>query len=86
MLVCAVLCAVEAIKQIGDPIFARMVISLASTYGVFIVSSILALDPWHLITCFAQYILFSPSESRTPGNWVELTMTAYVNVVSEELS
>ncbi|ORY30579.1 chitin synthase 6 [Naematelia encephala] len=61
MLVCAVLCTVQAIKNFGSPIFARMVVSVISTYGVFIVSSILALDPWHLITCFGQYILFSPT-------------------------
>ncbi|EIW67717.1 hypothetical protein TREMEDRAFT_11732, partial [Tremella mesenterica DSM 1558] len=66
MLVCAVLCAAQAVKQFNQPIFARMVVSLASTYGIFIVSSILALDPWHLITCFAQYILFSPSELPFP--------------------
>lgn len=74
MLVCAVLCAVQAVKHVGEPIYAQMIVSLASTYGVFVVSSLMALDPWlvprhalligrHLITCFAQYILFSPSES-----------------------
>lgn len=46
MLVCAVLCAIQAVKNIGSPIFAKMVISLISTYGVYIVSSLLALDPW----------------------------------------
>lgn len=46
MLVCAVLCAVKAIENIDQAIFAKMIVSLASTYGIFIVSSILALDPW----------------------------------------
>jgi cellulose synthase/poly-beta-1,6-N-acetylglucosamine synthase-like glycosyltransferase len=48
MLVCAVLCTIQAVKNIADPVFARMVISLASTYGVYIVSSLLALDPWYV--------------------------------------
>ncbi|WVR06545.1 hypothetical protein IAU60_003576 [Kwoniella sp. DSM 27419] len=62
MLVAAVLCTVQAIKHFDSPIFSRMVVSLISTYGIFIASSILALDPWHLVTCFIQFILFSPSE------------------------
>ena len=46
MLVCAVLCTIQAVKNLHSPIFTQMVVSLASTYGVFIVSSLLALDPW----------------------------------------
>jgi hypothetical protein len=46
MLVCAILCAIKAVQNIHEPIFAKMIVSLASTYGVFIVSSLLALDPW----------------------------------------
>ncbi|OCF57019.1 chitin synthase [Kwoniella mangroviensis CBS 10435] len=61
MLVAAVLCAVQAIKNFDSPVFSRMVVSLISTYGIFVASSVLALDPWHLFTCFIQYILFSPS-------------------------
>ncbi|WVQ84997.1 hypothetical protein IAT38_007161 [Cryptococcus sp. DSM 104549] len=61
MMVAAVLCTVQAIKNFDSAIFSRMVVSLASTYGVFVVSSFLALDPWHLFTCFLQYILFSPT-------------------------
>ena len=36
-----------------------VVISLFSTYGVYILSAILYLDPWHLITSFVQYILMT---------------------------
>lgn len=46
MLVCAILCVVQAVQNIDQPIFARMLVSLASTYGIYIVSSIMALDPW----------------------------------------
>ncbi|BEI89310.1 uncharacterized protein CcaverHIS019_0206720 [Cutaneotrichosporon cavernicola] len=61
MLVCGVLCIVEAVRQMDSPIFQRMIISLLATYGIFIVSSILALDPWHMFTCFLQYMLFQPT-------------------------
>ena len=46
MLICAVLCALQAVQNFDDPIFARMIVSLASTYGAYIISSVLALDPW----------------------------------------
>ncbi|WVO18063.1 hypothetical protein L204_105761 [Cryptococcus depauperatus] len=61
MMVAAALCAVQAVKDFNSPIFSRMIISLISTYGVYVVSSILAFDPWHILTCFVQYILFSPT-------------------------
>ncbi|KAK4687986.1 chitin synthase, partial [Tremellales sp. Uapishka_1] len=61
MLVCAVLCTVQAVKNFGTPIYSQMIVSLSSTYGIFIVSSLLAMDPWHLVTCFGQYIMFSPT-------------------------
>ena len=37
-----------------------MVFSVIITYGVYFASSMLALDPYHLVTCFAQYILLTP--------------------------
>ncbi|KAL7420606.1 Chitin synthase, class 6 [Cryptotrichosporon argae] len=61
MLVCAVLCMIQAIKNIDSPVFARMIVSMLSTYGAFVASSLLALDPWHIVTCFVQFILFSPT-------------------------
>ncbi|ORX37201.1 chitin synthase-domain-containing protein [Kockovaella imperatae] len=61
MLACAILCSIKAVRNFDSPVFARMIISLGSTYGVYVASSLLALDPWHLFTCFAQYILFSPT-------------------------
>lgn len=62
MLIAGVICTVAAIQNIDKPIFIRLVVSLASTYGIFVVSSFLALDPWHIFTCFLQYLLFTPSE------------------------
>ncbi|TXT15990.1 hypothetical protein VHUM_00493 [Vanrija humicola] len=61
MLIAGVVCTVAAIKNIDKPIFIRLVVSLAATYGIFVVSSFLALDPWHIFTCFLQYLLFTPT-------------------------
>lgn len=36
-------------------------ISLVATYGLYILSSILYLDPWHCITCMGQYLFLLPS-------------------------
>ena len=36
-----------------------VVIALASTFGVYIASAILSLDPWHLLTSFVQYNLMT---------------------------
>ncbi|KAI5299227.1 hypothetical protein KEM56_003411, partial [Ascosphaera pollenicola] len=41
--------------------FFSMIVSLASTYVLWIVASILFLDPWHLLTSFIQYILLTPT-------------------------
>jgi chitin synthase len=50
MLVCAILCTISAVGRINEPIFAQMVVSIGSTYGVFVISSLLALEPWYVIT------------------------------------
>ncbi|KAI8874442.1 glycosyltransferase family 2 protein [Ramicandelaber brevisporus] len=45
----------------SNPTFRDIVISLASTYGLYLVSSILYFSPWHMVTSFLQYMLFLPS-------------------------
>ncbi|GAA5870574.1 hypothetical protein JCM8547_002051 [Rhodosporidiobolus lusitaniae] len=40
--------------------FRNIVIALASTYLLYIVASILHMDPWHMVTSFFQYMLFMP--------------------------
>jgi chitin synthase len=37
------------------------VLSLAATLGLYIASSILFFEPWHMITSFLQYLLMAPS-------------------------
>ncbi|KAI5474977.1 chitin synthase, glycosyltransferase family 2 protein [Pseudohyphozyma bogoriensis] len=41
--------------------FRDIVISVGATYGLYIASSLLHAEPWHLFTCFIQYMLFLPS-------------------------
>ncbi|KAJ2361212.1 hypothetical protein IW150_007300, partial [Coemansia sp. RSA 2607] len=41
--------------------FRDIVISMAATYGVYIFSSFLYFEPWHMFTSFIQYTLWQPS-------------------------
>lgn len=61
MMIAAVVCMVHAFANIGDAVYAQMVVSLFATYGVYLISSIIAMDPLHLITSFGQYLLLSSS-------------------------
>lgn len=40
---------------------ALVVVALASTFGLYIVSGLIYLDPWHILTSFAQYMFLMPS-------------------------
>ncbi|KAJ3108972.1 Chitin synthase, class 2 [Phlyctochytrium planicorne] len=46
---------------VNTPAFRDIVISLSSTYGLYLVSSVLFLDPWHVFTCMIQYLFMLPS-------------------------
>ncbi|KAJ3101255.1 Chitin synthase, class 2 [Phlyctochytrium planicorne] len=53
-------------NKVGDliksyPAFRDLVVSLGSTYGLYILSSVLYLDPWHCIHSFLQYLFLLPS-------------------------
>ncbi|KAL3427422.1 chitin synthase 2 [Phlyctema vagabunda] len=50
----------NAIK-IGDNIFTNMVVSMASTVGLYFLMSFLYLEPWHMFTSSAQYFALLPS-------------------------
>jgi len=41
--------------------FLALAMSLLATYGLYLVSSILYFEPWHMITSFVQYLLLLPS-------------------------
>ncbi|KAI8922159.1 chitin synthase-domain-containing protein [Powellomyces hirtus] len=47
-------------KLINEPAFRDIIISLGSTYGLYLISSLLHLDPWHCITSMLQYLLLLP--------------------------
>ena len=41
--------------------FFSLIVSLLSTYVLWIVASLLCFDPWHMFTCFLQYIVLTPT-------------------------
>ena len=42
-------------------LFFTLIISMASTYLMWFIISFLFFDPWHLFTCFIQYLLLTPT-------------------------
>lgn len=67
---CSVWLAVSGVQQalgespgvslISNGAFRDIVVSVAATYALYLVSSIMFLDPWHMITSFLQYLLLMP--------------------------
>jgi chitin synthase len=45
----------------NNKIFFGLIVSLASTWVMWLVVSILFFDPWHMITCFIQYLVLTPT-------------------------
>ncbi len=41
--------------------FLSLIVSLASTYVMWFIASLLFFDPWHMFTCFIQYIVLTPT-------------------------
>ncbi|KAI9226551.1 MAG: family 2 glycosyltransferase [Piptocephalis tieghemiana] len=48
-------------KLMGQTLFLSIIAALLGTYGVYILSSLMFLDPWHMVTSFFQYLLIAPS-------------------------
>ncbi|KAF8948706.1 Chitin synthase, class 1 [Haplosporangium gracile] len=46
---------------LDEPTFRNVILSLASTYGLYIFGSVLYLEPWHMVTSFLQYLCMMPS-------------------------
>ncbi|KAF9968391.1 Chitin synthase, class 1 [Mortierella alpina] len=46
---------------IKNAAFRDIILSLLSTYGLYILMSVLYMDPWHMITSFVQYLFMMPS-------------------------
>ncbi|EJU02992.1 glycosyltransferase family 2 protein [Dacryopinax primogenitus] len=45
----------------ANSIFRNIVLSLLATTGLYLISSLLFFEPWHMITSFLQYVLLAPS-------------------------
>ncbi|KAK8854660.1 hypothetical protein IAR55_003399 [Kwoniella newhampshirensis] len=48
-------------RLFSNKTFLDLAMSLMATYGLYLVSSLLYFEPWHMITSFAQYLLLLPS-------------------------
>jgi chitin synthase len=51
----------KADKTIGNNVFTNLIISTATTIGLYFLMSFLYLDPWHMFTSSAQYFALLPS-------------------------
>lgn len=47
--------------RIGNNVFTNLVVSMASTVGLYFLMSFLYFDPWHMFTSSAQYFTLLPS-------------------------
>lgn len=59
LLAAAIVCILQASKQGGNT-YRVMLFSLIITYGAWVGSSLLAFDPWHLVSSMFQYLLLAP--------------------------
>jgi chitin synthase len=64
---CAIYIVVRQLKQqdknlhLGKNVFTNLIISTASTVGLYFLMSFLYLDPWHMFTSAGQYFMLLPS-------------------------
>ena len=64
---CALYIVVSQLKNptvdlhIGNNVFTNLIVSTASTVGLYFLMSFLYLDPWHMFTSSAQYFAMLPS-------------------------
>ncbi|KAL2137209.1 hypothetical protein VTI74DRAFT_6420 [Chaetomium olivicolor] len=47
--------------QLGNNVFTNLIVSTASTIGLYFLMSFLYLDPWHMFTSVVQYFILLPS-------------------------
>ncbi|CAG8484061.1 7781_t:CDS:2 [Cetraspora pellucida] len=45
---------------LGNATFRDIILSLVSTYGLYLIASLMMFDPWHMLTCILQYIILLP--------------------------
>ncbi|PWZ02557.1 putative chitin synthase 4 [Testicularia cyperi] len=46
---------------VSDRTFVNIVISLAATFGIWLIASVMFLEPWHMVTSILQYLLMAPT-------------------------
>ncbi|KAF7549586.1 hypothetical protein G7046_g8287 [Stylonectria norvegica] len=46
---------------IKNKVFYTLIISVMSTFGIWLLASLIMLDPWHMVTSFGQYMLLTPT-------------------------
>ncbi len=51
--------SIESLFQ--NQVFYTLIVSIMSTYGIWLIASLLMFDPWHMITSLIQYMLLSPT-------------------------
>ena len=45
----------------SNTVFSTLIVSLLATWAMYLIASLLFFDPWHMFTCFVQYILLTPT-------------------------
>lgn len=48
-------------ELLKDQVVVTLILSIMSTYGIWLVASLLMFDPWHMFTSLVQYMLLSPT-------------------------
>lgn len=44
-----------------NEVFYTLIVSVMSTFGIWLVASLIMFDPWHMFTSFLQYMLLTPT-------------------------
>lgn len=44
-----------------NEVFYTLIVSVMSTYGIWLIASLLMFDPWHMLTSLGQYMLLTPT-------------------------
>jgi len=51
----------QALAAIFQPPIGPLLAAMLSTFGIYLIASLLYFDPWHMFTSFPQYLLLAPS-------------------------
>lgn len=51
----------EISELFENKVFYTLIISVMSTFGIWLIASLIMFDPWHMVTSFLQYMLLTPT-------------------------